>query len=170
MHVSVGRDGSFCSRWCSGSLVGRNLLVTRRISQAALPVTIGWMKREAILRRLLKRRGLGRRLRAVSSQPGAVATRRNDHAEALVQLRQGDLAVSGVVAQEPAPAVVSVPVIALCNLGQMEEARGRRLLSVHKAEQGDTDRLKYWTTELYLRFARGKPPPPSGCGNRRTGR
>ncbi len=145
-----------------GSLVGRNLLVTRRINQAALLSSHDRLdEAEAILRRLLKRRGLGRRLRALCHHNlGAVATRRGDHAEALVQLRQ---AIS--LYQESwrkSPHLRSCQygeVIALCNLGQMEEAR-ERLLSVHKAEQGDYLQLKYWTTELYLRFCAGEEPPP----------
>ena len=61
-----------------GSLVGRNLLVTRRINQAALLSSHDRLdEAEALLRRLLKRRMLGRRLRALCHHNlGAVATRR----------------------------------------------------------------------------------------------
>ena len=145
-----------------GSLVGRNLMVTRRINQAALLSSHDRLdEAESILRRLLRRKLLGRRLRALCHHNlGAVATRRGEHAEALIQLRS---AIS--LYQESwrkSPHLRSCQygeVIALCNLGRPDEAR-ERLASIRKTEQGDYLLLKYWTTDLYVRFCAGEEPPP----------
>ena len=145
-----------------GSLVGRNLLVTRRINQAALLSSHDRLdEAEALLRRLLKRRMLGRRLRALCHHNlGAVATRRGEHAEALLQLRSA----IGLYQESwrKSPHLRSCQygeVIALCNMGRVDEAR-ERLQAMTGTEQGDYLLLKYWTTELYIRFCAAEAPPP----------
>ncbi len=147
-----------------GSLVGRNLLVTRRINQAALLSSHDRLdEAEAILRRLLRRRALGRRLKAlVHHNLGAVATRRGDHQEAVNQLRQAIALYHDAWRKSPHLRSCQYgEVIALCNLGKVDEARAR-LSQVQIADQGDYLLLKYWTTELYVRFcADDSPPPPS---------
>ena len=145
-----------------GSLVGRNLLVTRRINQAALLSSHDRLdEAEAILRQLLRRRMMGRRLRAlVHHNLGAVATRRGDHSEALTQLRSA----IGLYQESwrKSPHLRSCQygeVIALCNLGRTDEAR-ERLTTMQTTQQGDYLLLKYWTTDLYVRFCAGEEPPP----------
>lgn len=144
-----------------GSLVGRNLLITRRINQAALLSSHDRLdEAEAILRRLLRRRGLGRRLRAlVHHNLGAVATRRGDHKEAVTQLREAIALYKDAWRKSPHLRSCQYgEVIALCNLGKVDEAR-ERLAQVHITDQGDYLLLKYWTTELYVRFCAGDEPP-----------
>ncbi len=144
-----------------GSLVGRNLLVTRRINQAALLSSHDRLdEAEAILRKLLRQKVLGRRLRAlVHHNLGAVATRRGDHTEALSQLRQAIGLYQ--VSWRKSPHLRSCQygeVIALCNVGQVSEAR-ERLGQIKTEDMGDYLRLKFWTTEMYVRFCSGEAPP-----------
>lgn len=144
-----------------GLLIGRNLSSTRQINQAALLSSHDRLdEAEIILRRLLRRRFLGRRLRALCHHNlGAVATRRGDHEEALAQLRQ---AIGLYQAAWPkSPHLRSCQygeIIALCNLRRGDEARGR-WQSLPKQEEGDYLQIKAWTTELYLAFVCDEPPP-----------
>lgn len=144
-----------------GGLIGRNLWLTRQINQAALLSSHDRLdEAEGTLLRLLRRRWVGRRLRAlIHHNLGAVATRRGDHAEALRQLR---LAVAHYqISWRRSPHLRSCQygeVIALCNLGRLDEAKVR-LQSLPELEQGDYLLLKQWTTELYVRFARDELPP-----------
>lgn len=143
-----------------GLLIGRNLRSTRQINQAALLSSHDRLdEAEIILRRLLRRRFLGKRLRALCHHNlGAVATRRGDHEEALTQLRQ---AIGLYQAAWPrSPHLRSCQygeIIALCNLRRGEEGK-QRWLSLPKQEEGDYLQIKAWTTELYLAFTCDQPP------------
>ena len=142
-------------------LIGRNLRSTRQINQAALLSSHDRLdEAEIILRRLLRRRFLGKRLRALCHHNlGAVATRRGDHEEALTQLRQ---AIGLYQAAWPrSPHLRSCQygeIIALCNLRRGEEGK-QRWLSLPKQDEGDYLQIKAWTTELYLAFTCDQPPP-----------
>lgn len=146
-----------------GGLIGRNLWLTQKINQAALLSSHDRLdEAEGTLLRLLRRRWVGRRLRAlIHHNLGAVSTRRGDHAEALRQLR---LAVSHYqISWRRSPHLRSCQygeVIALCNLGQLAEAK-QKLQALPPAPEGDYLLLKQWTTELYVRFACTEAPPGS---------
>lgn len=139
-------------------VAGRSLMITSQINRAALLSSHDRLdEAELILRRLLKRRVLARRLRAlVHHNLGAVATRRGDHREALAELR---LAVGMYqAAWRRSPHLRSCQygeVIALCNLGQADEAHGR-LLALREEPEGDYLQVKHWTTDLYVSFCRGE--------------
>ena len=144
-----------------GLLIGRNLRSTRQIDQAALLSSHDRLdEAELLLRRLLRRRFLGRRLRALCHHNlGAVATRRGDHEEALSQLRQAIGLYQ--IAWPRSPHLRSCQygeIIALCNLGRGEEGR-QRWLSLSPQSEGDYLQIKAWTTELYLAFTTDQPPP-----------
>lgn len=147
-----------------GVAIGRNLYYTRQINRAALLSSHDRLdEAEIILRRLLKRRLLGRRLRALCYHNlGAVATRRGDHPQALTQLRQ---AIGLYQASWPkSPHLRSCQygeIIALCNLGQADEAE-RRWQALPRQNEGDYLLIKAWTTELYVEFLCDKPPPADG--------
>ncbi|MBL9008169.1 MAG: hypothetical protein JNJ46_28175 [Myxococcales bacterium] len=143
-----------------GLLIGRNLLSTRQINQAALLSSHDRLdEAEILLRRLLRRRFLGKRLRALCHHNlGAVATRRGDHEEALLQLRQAIGLYQ--VAWPRSPHLRSCQygeIIALCNLRRGDEAK-QRFLSLPKQDEGDYLQIKAWTTELYLAFTLDTPP------------
>jgi tetratricopeptide (TPR) repeat protein len=140
-----------------GAAAGRSLLLTREINHAALLSSHDRLdEAELILRRLLRRRLVARRLRALAHHNlGAVATRRGDHAEALEQLRRA--VVLYQAAWRKSPHLRSCQygeVIALCNLGQADEAR-QRLRGLAEAPEGDYLLIKHWTTQLYVDFCRG---------------
>lgn len=143
-----------------GLLIGRNLRSTRQINQAALLSSHDRLdEAEVLLRRLLRRRFLGKRLRALCHHNlGAVATRRGDHEEALLQLRQ---AIGLYQAAWPrSPHLRSCQygeIIALCNLRRGDEANGR-WQSLPKQQEGDYLQIKAWTTQLYLAFTLDEPP------------
>ncbi len=147
-----------------GLLIGRNLRSTRQINQAALLSSHDRLdEAEILLRRLLRRRFLGKRLRALCHHNlGAVATRRGDHEEALLQLRQ---AIGLYQAAWPrSPHLRSCQygeIIALCNLRRGDEARAR-WQSLPAQEEGDYLQIKAWTTELYLAFILDTPPALDG--------
>ncbi len=144
-----------------GALIGRNLSSTRQINQAALLSSHDRLdEAEVLLRRLLRRRFLGRRLRALCHHNlGAVATRRGDHEEALLQLRQAIALYQAAWPKSPHLRSCQYgEVIALCNLGRSDEARGR-WQSLPAQEEGDYLQIKAWTTELYLGFVCDEPPP-----------
>ncbi len=143
------------------ALVGRNLRLTRQINQAALLSSHDRLdEAEVLLRRLLGRRMVGRRLRAlIHHNLGAVATRRGDHEEALVQLRNAIALYQAAWRRSPHLRSCQYgEVIALCNLRRADEAR-QRLLSLPEQNEGDYLLVKFWTTELYVRFCRGEVPP-----------
>lgn len=143
------------------ALVGRNLRLTRQINQAALLSSHDRLdEAEVLLRRLLGRRLVGRRLRAlIHHNLGAVATRRGDHEEALAQLRSAIALYQAAWRRSPHLRSCQYgEVIALCNLRRADEAR-QRLLSLPEQSEGDYLLVKYWTTELYVRFCRGDAPP-----------
>lgn len=144
-----------------GLLIGRNLLSTRQINQAALLSSHDRLdEAEILLRRLLRRRFLGRRLRALCHHNlGAVATRRGDHEEALIQLRQAIAMYQAAWPKSPhLRSCQYSEIIALCNLTRGEEARGR-WQSLPKQDEGDYLQIKAWTTELYIAFVCNEPPP-----------
>lgn len=146
------------------ALVGRNLRLTRQINQAALLSSHDRLdEAEVLLRRLLGRRLVGRRLRAlIHHNLGAVATRRGDHEEALGQLRSAIGLYQAAWRRSPHLRSCQYgEVIALCNLRRADEAR-QRLLSLPEQSEGDYLLVKYWTTELYVRFCRGDAPPDDG--------
>jgi tetratricopeptide (TPR) repeat protein len=146
------------------ALVGRNLRLTRQINQAALLSSHDRLdEAEVLLRRLLSRRLVGRRLRAlIHHNLGAVATRRGDHEEALGQLRSAIGLYQAAWRRSPHLRSCQYgEVIALCNLRRADEAR-QRLLSLPEQSEGDYLLVKYWTTELYVRFCRGDAPPDDG--------
>jgi tetratricopeptide (TPR) repeat protein len=144
-----------------GLAIGRNLFYTRQINQAALLSSHDRLdEAELILHRLIKRRLLGRRLRALCHHNlGAVATRRGDHSQALEQLRR---AISLYQAAWPrSPHLRSCQygeIIALCNLGRADEAR-QHWQALPKQSEGDYLLIKAWTTELYVAFSSDQPPP-----------
>ncbi len=143
------------------ALVGRNLRLTRQINQAALLSSHDRLdEAEVLLRGLLGRRLVGRRLRAlIHHNLGAVATRRGDHEEALGQLRSAIGLYQAAWRRSPHLRSCQYgEVIALCNLRRADEAR-QRLLSLPEQSEGDYLLVKYWTTELYVRFCRGDAPP-----------
>lgn len=146
-----------------GGLIGRNLWLTRQINQAALLSSHDRLdEAEGTLLRLLRRRWVGRRLRAlIHHNLGAVSTRRGDHAEALRQLRQA--VAHYQISWRRSPHLRSCQygeVIALCNLGRLAEAK-QKLQALPAAPEGDYLLLKQWTTELYVRFACTETPPGS---------
>ena len=146
------------------ALVGRNLRLTRQINQAALLSSHDRLdEAEVLLRGLLGRRLVGRRLRAlIHHNLGAVATRRGDHEEALGQLRSAIGLYQAAWRRSPHLRSCQYgEVIALCNLRRADEAR-QRLLSLPEQSEGDYLLVKYWTTELYVRFCRGDAPPDDG--------
>ena len=137
-----------------GAAAGRSLLLTREINHAALLSSHDRLdEAELILRRLLRRRLVARRLRALAHHNlGAVATRRGDHAEALEQLRRA--VVLYQAAWRKSPHLRSCQygeVIALCNLNRVDEAR-QRLQGLAEAPEGDYLIIKHWTTQLYVDF------------------
>ena len=143
------------------ALVGRNLRLTRQINQAALLSSHDRLdEAEVLLRRLLGRRMVGRRLRAlIHHNLGAVATRRGDHEEALSQLRSAIALYQAAWRRSPHLRSCQYgEVIALCNLRRADEAR-QRLLSLPEQSEGDYLLVKFWTTELYVRFCRNEVPP-----------
>ena len=88
-----------------------------------------------------------------------MATRRGDHQEALTQLRQAIALYQDAWRKSPHLRSCQYgEVIALCNMGRIDEAR-ERLAQVRKSDQGDYLLLKYWTTELFVRFCAGDEPP-----------
>lgn len=138
-----------------GLLVGRNLRITRQINQAALLSSHDRLdEAEILLRRLLKRRFVGRRLRAlVHHNLGAVATRRGDHETALTHLR--DAIALYKVSWRRSPHLRSCQygeVIALCNLGRTDEAK-TKLEALPPQPEGDYLLVKFWTTQLYVLFS-----------------
>jgi len=147
-----------------GLAIGRNLFYTRQINRAALLSSHDRLdEAELILRKLLKRRLLGRRLRALCHHNlGAVATRRGDHGQALAELRK---AIALYQASWPkSPHLRSCQygeIIALCNLGQAGEAQ-QRWQSLPQQPEGDYLLIKSWTTELYVAFTAEHPPPADG--------
>lgn len=146
-----------------GSLLGRNLLVTRRINQAAILSSHDRLdEAEALLRRLLRHRALGRRLRALLHHNlGAVATRRGNHEQALDQLRKAVALYRDSWRKSPHLRSCEYgEVIALCNLGKPQQAR-ERLNQITTGNQGDYLLLKFWTTDLFVRFC-GNEAPPTG--------
>ncbi len=141
-----------------GAVAGRSLMLTREINQAALLSSHDRLdEAELILRRLLKRKLVARRLRALAHHNlGAVATRRGDHAEALDQLRQAVVLYQASWRKSPHLRSCQYgEVIALCNLGRTDEAR-ERLASLKERPEGDYLLIKHWTTELYVAFCQGK--------------
>ncbi len=141
--------------------VGRNLLYTRQINQAALLSSHDRLdEAEVLLRRLLKRRLLGRRLRALCHHNlGAVATRRGDHAQAVDALRQAIKLYRAAWPKSPHLRSCQYgEIIALCNLGQAEEAK-KCWQALPPQTEGDYLLIKSWTTELYLAFSADEPPP-----------
>lgn len=147
-----------------GLAIGRNLLYTRQINRAALLSSHDRLdESELILRRLLKRRFVGRRLKALCYHNlGAVATRRGDHEQALLHLRH---AISLYQAAWPkSPHLRSCQygeIIALCNLARASEAQ-KRWQTLPRQTEGDYLLVKSWTTELYVAFSADEPPPADG--------
>lgn len=135
----------------------RGLYLTRQINQAALLSSHDHLDdAELILRRLLRRRFLARRLRALAHHNlGAVATRRGDHGEALEQLRRAVVLYQSSWRKSPHLRSCQYgDVIALCNLGRVDEAR-QRMHAQRDVPQGDYLLIKHWTTELYVAFCGG---------------
>lgn len=144
-----------------GLAIGRNLFYTRQINQAALLSSHDRLdEAELILRRLVKRRFLGRRLRALCHHNlGAVATRRGDHPQALEQLRRAIALYQAAWPRSPHLRSCQYgEIIALCNLGRADEA-SRRWQTLPKQPEGDYLLIKSWTTELYVAFMSEQPPP-----------
>lgn len=140
-----------------GAAAGRSLLLTREINQAALLSSHDRLdEAELILRRLLKRRMVARRLRALAHHNlGAVATRRGDHAEALDQLRRAIVLYHAAWRKSPHLRSCQYgEIIALCNLGREGEAR-QRLRALSEVPEGDYLIIKHWTTQLYVDFCAG---------------
>jgi tetratricopeptide (TPR) repeat protein len=148
----------------AGALVGvifalvavRSMMLTRQINQAALLSSHDHLDdAEFVLRRLVRKRFLARRLRALAHHNlGAVATRRGDHAEALSELRKAVVLYQASWRKSPHLRSCQYgEVIALCNLGRVDEAN-QRLLSLPREPQGDYLLVKHWTTQLYVDFCR----------------
>lgn len=141
-----------------GIVAGRSLMLTREINQAALLSSHDRLdEAELILRRMLKRRLVARRLRALAHHNlGAVATRRGDHREALNHLREAVALYQASWRKSPHLRSCQYgEVIALCNLGRTEEAKGR-LDAMREMPEGDYLLVKHWTTQLYLAFCQGR--------------
>ncbi len=150
----------------AGALVGvmfaflamRSMMLTRQINQAALLSSHDHLDdAEFVLRRLLRRRFIARRLRALAHHNlGAVATRRGDHAEALGELRKAVVLYQASWRKSPHLRSCQYgEVIALCNLSRVDEAN-QRLISMRTGPQGDYLMVKHWTTQLYVSFCRGE--------------
>lgn len=144
-----------------GLAIGRNLFYTRQINRAALLSSHDRLdEAEIILRRLLRRRFLGRRLKALCyHNMGAVATRRGDHEQALSHLREAIRLYQAAWPKSPHLRSCQYgEVIALCNLGRADEAQ-KRWAALPRQSEGDYLLVKSWTTELYVAFAADQPPP-----------
>lgn len=141
-----------------GAVAGRSLWLTREINQAALLSSHDRLdEAEVVLRRLLKRPLVARRLRALAHHNlGAVATRRGDHALALIELRQAIALYHAAWRKSPHLRSCQYgEVIALCNVGRVGEAR-ERLAGLQEDPDGDYLLVKHWTTALYLAFCEGR--------------
>lgn len=147
-----------------GLAIGRNLFYTRQINKAALLSSHDRLdEAELILRRLVRRRLLGRRLRALCFHNlGAVATRRGDHAQALEHLRRAIALYKAAWPRSPHLRSCQYgEIIALCNLARTDEAK-RRWQALPSQPEGDYLLVKAWTTELYVAFSADQPPPADG--------
>jgi tetratricopeptide (TPR) repeat protein len=141
-----------------GVVAGRSLMLTREINQAALLSSHDRLdEAELLLRRMLKRRFVARRLRALAHHNlGAVATRRGDHREALAHLREAVALYQASWRKSPHLRSCQYgEVIALCNLGRAEEAQGR-FGAMREVPEGDYLLVKHWTTHLYVAFCQGR--------------
>jgi tetratricopeptide (TPR) repeat protein len=139
------------------AVAGRSLYLTREINRAALLSSHDRLdEAELILHRLLRRKLVARRLRALAHHNlGAVSTRRGDHEQALLELRRAIALYQASWRRSPHLRSCQYgEVIALCNLGRVDEA-AERLTQLREAPEGDYLLVKHWTTQIYVAFCRG---------------
>ncbi|MFO0576775.1 MAG: tetratricopeptide repeat protein [Polyangia bacterium] len=142
-------------------LLSREMFATRLLNQAvALCAHDRCDEAEVLLRRLLSRRKLPQRHRALGLHNLAVvASRRGEHLEALAYQRAAMRIYQQAWPQSPHYVACQYgEVMTLCNLGRLDEA-AEHLRALPERPDGDYLLLKSWTADLYLRFCRGDGPP-----------
>lgn len=142
-------------------LLSREMFATRLLNQAvALCAHDRCDEAEVLLRRLLSRRKLPQRHRALGLHNLAVvASRRGEHLEALAYQRAAMRIYQQAWPASPHYVACQYgEVMTLCNLGRLDEA-AEHLRALPERPDGDYLLLKSWTADLYLRFCRGDGPP-----------
>lgn len=142
-------------------LLSREVFATRLLNQAvALCAHDRCDEAEVLLRRLLSRRKLPQRHRALGLHNLAVvASRRGEHLEALAYQRAAMRIYQQAWATSPHYTACQYgEVMTLCNLNRLDEAV-EHLRALPERPEGDYLLLKAWTADLYLRFCRKDAPP-----------
>lgn len=142
-------------------LLSREVFATRLLNQAvALCAHDRCDEAEVLLRRLLSRRKLPQRHRALGLHNLAVvASRRGEHLEALAYQRAAMRIYQQAWATSPHYTACQYgEVMTLCNLNRLDEAT-EHLRALPERPEGDYLLLKAWTADLYLRFCRKDSPP-----------